>query len=217
MRFFEKGERPRVKICGLTSRENAWEVVEAGADAIGVNFWPGSKRYVRVEAAAGWLGELGGAVCRVGLFVNETAERIAEAVDLGVLDALQVHGDEGPEVVRELQAFGLPVIRAIGVDRRAPLEEVRALPTRYVLLDTHAPGEKGGTGRTFPWELFRETAREFPGHLFLLAGGLNPGNVAEAVAQAEPHAVDVAGGVERVPGMKDPELVRALVRAVRGG
>jgi phosphoribosylanthranilate isomerase len=217
MRFLEIGDRPRVKICGLTSGENARAVVEAGADAIGVNFWPGSQRFVPMAAASSWLGELGGVVCRVGLFVNATCKEIAEAVDVGVLDALQLHGEESPELVAEVKTFGLPVIKAVGVDREPPVAAVRAFATRFILLDTHAPVEKGGTGRTFRWDLFRDTADEFQDRFFILAGGLTPENAALAMVEARPHAVDVAGGVESAPGVKDPEKVRALVRAVRDG
>lgn len=216
MRFLEIGERPRVKICGLTRGGNAQAVVEAGADAIGVNFWPGSKRFVRLEQAAPWLGELAGQVCRVGLFVNATYEQISQAVDAGVLDALQLHGEETPDLVAEAGAFGLPVIKAVGVAQEPPVAAVRSFATRYILLDTHSPVEKGGTGRTFRWDLFRDTADEVTGRFFVLAGGLTPENAALAVVEARPHAVDVAGGVESAPGVKAPEKVRALIRAVRG-
>lgn len=215
MRFLEIGERPRVKVCGLRTAANAQAVVAAGADAIGVNFWPGSKRFVEPARAAGWLGELGGAVCRVGLFVNASYEAIAEIVDWGVLDALQLHGEESPEFLEQLAAFGLPVIRAIGVGQVPPVAAVRSVATRFILLDTQVPGERGGTGKTFRWDLLRDTADEFPGRFFILAGGLTPENVALAVVEARPHAVDVAGGVESAPGVKDPEKVRALVQAVR--
>lgn len=216
MRFLEIGEQPRIKVCGLTSGENAWEVVEAGVDAIGINFWPGSKRFIPAERAAPWLGELGGRVCRVGLFVNATIEEIAETVDLGVLDVIQLHGEESPELVAEAMGFGLPVIKAVGVDQEPPVTVLRGFATRFILLDTHAPLEKGGTGRTFRWDLFRDTADEFQDRFFILAGGLTPENVALALVEARPHAVDVAGGVESAPGVKDVEKVRAFVRAVRG-
>lgn len=216
MRFLETGERPRVKVCGLTTAANAQAVVAAGADAIGVNFWPGSKRFVEPAQAAGWLGELGGMVCRVGLFVDASYEAIAAIVDWGVLDALQLHGEESPELLEQIAAFGLPVIRAIGVDQSPPVAAVRAVATPFILLDTHVPGQRGGTGRTFRWDLFRATAEEFPRKFFILAGGLTPENVGLAVAEARPHAVDVAGGVESAPGVKDPDKVRALVQAVRG-
>lgn len=217
MRFLQIGDRPRIKVCGLTSGEDACAVVDAGADAIGVNFWQRSKRYIGMDRAAPWLGELGGSVCRVGLFVNASLEEIEEAVDQGVLDALQLHGEEAPEFAAEVMAFGLPVIKAIGVDQAAPIPEARAFSTRHLLLDSFAPLEKGGTGRTFRWDLFRETAEALADRFCILAGGLTPENAASAIEQARPHAVDVAGGVESAPGVKDPERVRAFVRAVRGG
>jgi len=215
MRFLEKGETPRIKICGLTSGENAQDIVAAAVDAIGVNFWPRSKRYVEPERAADWLGELAGAVCRVGVFVNPGFEEVEELVDRCVLDAIQLHGEESPGFVDKTAAFGLPVIKAFGVAEEAPIEQIRDFPEGPVLLDAHAPVEKGGTGRTFRWDLFRQVAEAFPDRFCILAGGLTPENVSRAVVEARPHAVDVAGGVECSPGIKDPERVRELVARVR--
>lgn len=207
---------PRVKLCGFTELSSARAAIEAGADAIGLNFWPGSKRFVAPGEAASWLGTLAGQVCRVGLFVKPAMEEIEVAVDLGVLDALQLHGVPDPAFVREAGTFGLPVIQAIGVGEEGPLVSPSAFPTPWILLDTHVPGAFGGTGQTFSWARFSEIARAHPDQRFLLAGGLTPGNVAEAIRAARPHAVDTASGVESGPGIKDPDRMRAFMAAVRG-
>ncbi len=215
MRFFEAGTGPRVKICGLTLPENALAVVEAGADAIGVNFWPGSKRYVAGEEAAGWLGELAGKVCRVGLFVNAPLETIESVVDLCVLDAIQLHGDEPPEFVDEAGSFGLPVIKALAMRDDGCVVGSADHPTPWLLLDAHVPGLWGGTGETVSWEAAREFVTANPDRRIILAGGLTPENVAEAVSAVAPHAVDVASGVESSRGVKDLDAVRAFVAACR--
>lgn len=213
--FFEPTGHTRVKICGLTNAENALSVVEAGADAIGINFWPKSKRYIDPAAAAEWLGELAGRVCRIGLFVNATLDEIEAAVDHSVLDALQLHGDETPEFCEEVSAFGLPIIKAIPVRGDAPVADLTEFPTDKILLDAYAPGEFGGTGKSFRWDVAELLLAAHPGVFFMLAGGLTPENVGDAVKAVHPHAVDTASGVESAPGVKDPALVRAFVGAAK--
>ena len=215
MKFFEPGETPRIKVCGLTEAQNARDVVAAGVDAIGVNFWPKSKRFIEVENAAPWLGELAGQVCRIGLFVNATLDEIEAVVDHSVLDAIQLHGDETPEFCDDAAAFGLPVIKAIGVRGDAPVVDPADFPTDKILLDAFAPGEFGGTGRGFKWDVARQLLAAHPEIFFILAGGLKPENAAEAAEATGAHALDVASGVESAPGVKDLEKVEALLRAVR--
>ena len=215
MRFFEPTDVPRVKVCGLTTAENAQAVVEAGVDAIGINFWPKSKRYIAPEKAVEWLGELAGQICRIGLFVNASLDEIEAAIDHSVLDAIQLHGDETPEFCDELIGFGLPIIKAIGVRGDAPVADLTEFPTDKILLDAYAPGEFGGTGRAFKWDVARQLLAANPDVFFILAGGLTPDNVADAVEAIHPHAVDVASGVESTPGVKDLDQVTRFVQASR--
>ncbi len=216
MRFFEPAPVPRVKLCGFTSLESARDAIAAGADAIGINFWPGSKRFLAPPLAAPWLGPLAGQVCRVGLLVDPALEEIEAIVDLGVLDALQLHGVTDPAFFEEATSFGLPVIQAIPVGPDGPLQDPADFPTPWILLDTHVPGAFGGTGTTFGWDTFRAIAAGHPEQRFILAGGLTPENVADALRATHPyaHAVDTASGVEFPPGQKDPAPMRQLVATV---
>ncbi|MEA2626780.1 MAG: phosphoribosylanthranilate isomerase [Candidatus Binatota bacterium] len=196
----------RVKICGVTRREDALAAVDAGADAIGVNLWPGSKRCVAVEEAAAIVEGLPEGVLSVGVFVNAPRAAIAEAVRVAGLGAVQLHGDESPE---DCTGWSVRVIKALAArDGRALADVAASYAADFVLVDAYVPGEYGGTGTTFPWDRVAGLA---PERLFL-AGGLTPENVAEAVRQVGPYAVDVAGGVESRPGIKDPEKMREFVR-----
>jgi len=215
MRFLNSipAPRPRIKLCGFTSPQSAREAISAGADAIGINFWAGSKRFIAPAEAAPWLGTLAGQVCRVGLFVNPTIDEIAAVIDLGVLDALQLHGVTDPAFIGEAACYGLPVIQAIGVGADGPLADPAIFPTPWILLDAHIPGSFGGTGQTFAWELFRGIAEANPNQHFILAGGFTPENVADAIQATQPHAVDTASGVESAPGQKDAVRMRQFVVA----
>lgn len=215
-RFFTARAHPRVKVCGLTTAADAQATLAAGVDAIGINFWPGSKRFIPAAQAATWLRDLAGAITRIGLFVNATRDEILAVKDLGVLDAIQLHGDESPGFCAEIVELGLPVIRAIGVKGDAPVHHPDTFPGTHLLLDADAPGEYGGTGRGFRWEIAARLKSENPARFLILAGGLEPGNVAAAIQAARPDAVDVASGVELRPGVKDAAKVRDFVAACRG-
>jgi phosphoribosylanthranilate isomerase len=204
----------RVKICGLTQRDEALGVVAAGADAVGVVFVPGTPRAVTPEQAAAILRELPPLVARVGLFVDATVEHIRTTVQQVGLDTVQLHGEETPEVCREVRRFArvLKAFRVRGPETVARLsaygDEVDAF-----LLDAYVPGVAGGTGATFDWT--QAVAAQQFGRPIILAGGLTPATVAEAVRQVRPYAVDVSSGVERATGRKDLTKVRELVAAVR--
>lgn len=218
--FFQPSSAARVKakICGITTAEDAQAIVSQGADAIGINFWPRSKRYVALTEAADWLADLAGEVTRVGVFVNATQAELEKAFAAGCLDALQLHGDESPVFVRGLLAQGIPVFKALGGKDEGVLAEVRAYSGHCdaILLDAYAPTEYGGTGETMDWALGRTVVEAEPTRRVVLAGGLVPENVAAAIAQVGPFAVDVASGVESVPGVKDLEKVRDFLAAVAG-
>jgi phosphoribosylanthranilate isomerase len=201
----------RVKVCGIKSLGDALAALDAGADMLGFNFYARSPRYVTPAAARKIVEQLPERVSCVGVFVNEPApaevERIAREAGLG---AVQLHGDESPEFCRSLG--GLTTIKALRVGADYTPESAAAYQTDAVLLDAYVAGARGGTGHTFDWTLATLTRERVP-RLFL-AGGLNPDNVASAVAAVRPYAVDVCSGVETSPGRKSPELMRRFLRAV---
>lgn len=201
---------PRVKICGITRLEDALAAVRLGADALGFNFWPGSKRYLAPAAARDIIRALPPLVTTVGVFVDPGRDEALAAAAVSGVQVLQLHGDEPPEACARL---GLPVLKGLRVRDEASL----AALDRYAgavagfLLDADSAGY-GGSGRTFDWAL---AARAAARHPIVLAGGLTPANVAEAVRAVRPWAVDVASGVESAPGLKDLELVSRFVRAAK--
>ncbi|MCE9604218.1 MAG: phosphoribosylanthranilate isomerase [Planctomycetia bacterium] len=211
----------QVKICGLTSPADALAAVEAGADAIGLNFYPPSPRFIRRETAREIVAAVGTQVCKVGLFVNASAAEILAARDELGLDLVQLHGDERPDLLRALAPR--PVMKAfrIGPDGLAPLrrwfdEGMRGgLLPRMVLLDAYSAGRYGGTGLTTDWPTAAAYAATPGLPSCVLAGGLTPENVAAAIAAVRPAAVDVAGGVESGPGMKDAAKMQAFVLAAK--
>ena len=198
-----------VKICGLTTVDDAVRCVEEGADAIGLNFWPGSPRCTDAETARAIVDAVGDAVQTVGVFVDFDLEQVRGMLQRTGIEWAQLHGAEPPELVEAL----LPkAFKAIGVKDGSAVELARRYPGEHLLLDASVPGMPGGTGRTFDWAIAAEVAKE---RKLTLAGGLTPDNVAEAVRLVKPFRVDVASGVELEPGRKDPELVAAFVKAAK--
>jgi len=197
----------RIKVCGITRLEDALACVEAGVDAVGFNFWPGSKRHVAVADAAEIAAALPPGILRVGVFVRARPSEVRSIVAGVGLGAVQLHGDEDPADYLEA---GAPLWQVLRIESSLP--ETVSARAAEVLLDAKAEGF-GGSGRSFDWSLARGARRY--GLPFWLAGGLTPANVGEAVRRAEPTGVDVASGVESRPRMKDPALVRAFVAAVR--
>ena len=209
------GGRVFVKVCGITSVEDGQLAADAGADAVGFVFWPMSSRRVDPEKAARISRALPPFLLRVGVFVDAPAEEMQRVADQVGLDLLQLHGDESPE---SLGGLARRVLKAVRVGKGFTAEEALRYDGRAagLLVDTRLPGETmlpGGTGVPFDWALVRGV-RERASFL-MLAGGLSPDNVQEALAAVEPDAVDVSSGVESLPGRKDPEKVRAFVRNVR--
>ena len=200
----------KVKICGITSREDALTAVAAGADALGFVFYDKSPRYVSPDQAAEIIRALPPFVQTVGLFVNQEAAAVNAIADRCGLDIIQLHGEESPEYCRFLSRN---VLKAIPVQDRSSLDRMKQYRgcVRAFLLDTHKSGQKGGTGESFDWLLARQ-AKEY-GSL-VLAGGLNAENVAVAIQEVSPLAVDVASGVEAAPGKKDHARLRAFFKAV---
>lgn len=213
--FPDAPDRVGLKICGITSGEQAEAIVAAGADALGINFWPRSKRFVEVEVAAPWLRELADMVARVAVTVNASDDELRRIHDSGAIDFLQLHGDETPDRVESLTRQGLPVFKALGVRDRESLLAAESFGGTTLLLDAYAPVDYGGTGETMDWALGAEAVNRFSGREIILAGGLRPGNVAEAIRQVHPAGVDVASGVESAPGIKDLDAVRHFLEAAR--
>ena len=201
--------RTRVKICGITSREDALDAVRLGADAIGLVFYPPSPRCVTPEQAASIVEHLPPFVTVVGLFVDASREEIAGVLGAVRIDLLQFHGSERPEDCAE---HGRPYIKAVRVREGMDLlaERQRYAGASGLLLDAYQPGVPGGTGQAFDWGLIPPVLRGEA----ILAGGLTPENVAEAVGRVRPYAVDVSGGVEREKGRKDAGKIAAFMRGV---
>jgi phosphoribosylanthranilate isomerase len=197
----------RVKICGVTSVADAQLAVEAGADLIGLNFYPPSPRYVSLSTAQAIRAVLPEHVWSVGVFVNAERSHIVTLSEQLRLHVVQFHGDE---TSADVQGWPCLTIKALRVPVEGPLPEWQQFPVNYLLLDTHRPGRYGGTGERFSWDHLTTLPHAFRQQL-ILAGGLTPKNVADAVRVVRPWAVDVASGVESAPGRKDPEKVRAFI------
>ncbi len=197
----------RVKICGIKRPEDAAAAVDAGADAIGLNFWRPGRRYIPPETARVIAGALPPFVARVGVFADEEADTIRRIADLCRLDALQLHGSESPEFCRQ---FDRPVLKGIKVRGPESIDGLARYRVAAYLLDTLLPGEMGGTGKAFDWSLAVRAKAAGP---VILSGGLTPENVGEAIRAVAPYAVDVASGVE-TGGEKDPAKIRAFIARV---
>ncbi len=201
----------RIKVCGVRRAVDVSACIAAGVDAIGFNCWPGSPRYLAPEEAAAFVGSLPPSILRVGLFVKASPDEVARAVEVAGFRAVQLHGDEDPELYANVPAEIIQVIR---------VKDGAGLPTqpahravRRVLLDAHVEGY-GGSGRRFDWTLVPEVKRRL-GREIIVGGGLTPDNVAEAIRIGQPWGVDVASGVESSPGVKDRHKLMAFVAAVR--
>ena len=208
--------RVRVKICGITQVEDALHAIENGADAIGLVFYSPSPRCVSIAQAIEIIDKIPAFVSTVGLFVNAEAQFIHEVISQVPLDLLQFHGDETPE---QCSRYGMPFIKAIRVKSDTNLVQcaIDFSASKGLLLDTYTEGVAGGTGQVFDWNLIPKQltvlrqANEPP---VILAGGLNAQNVAQAIAQVRPYAVDVSGGVEISKGIKDVAKIAAFMQQV---
>lgn len=195
----------RVKICGVTSAGDAAMAASLGADAVGINFYKGSRRYVPISEAAPIVAALRGKAVPVAVFVNELPEVIADICrELGI-EVVQLSGRESPAMARRLP---FRRIKAVHVRDGSEPAAYRDYPCEAFLIDADVPGEYGGTGKTLDWS---HVGKAQPGKPWLLAGGLTPENVATAIRLARPSGVDVAGGVEFLPGKKDREKVKSFI------
>ncbi len=201
----------RVKICGITSAEDARAAVEAGADALGFMFYEPSPRCVTPELAAAIIGELPTHVAKVGVFVDADEAMVRATAATAGLDTLQFHGSESPDFCAR---FELRTIKAFRVKDSESLGQLPDYETDAWLLDSHVKGVPGGTGARFNWDLAVEAKRL--GRPILLAGGLTPENAADAVGQIAPFGLDVSSGVEASPGRKDAAKVAAPIANAKG-
>ncbi len=203
----------QVKICGITNPCDARVCSEAGADALGFNFFSGSSRALDPADALPWIRDLGPAVPRVAVVVNPDGELLAKLREAGCFDWIQFHGDETPDFCA---AAGFKFwVKAIRVMDHAALEKALEFQTPELLLDAWHPDAYGGTGKRLDWDLVRDFVAKNSDRKFLLAGGLNAHNVRQAVRIVRPHGVDVASGVELTPGKKEEYLVREFVRIAK--
>lgn len=199
----------RVKVCGITRREDARLAVELGASAVGFVFWRQSPRAVTIEQARRITGTLPAFVAAVGVFVNASPDEVEETAREARLTAIQLHGDEDASAY---ERCARPVIKALPVGTDFTLSAVEGVPAGMtVLLDAHDPARRGGTGRTIEWTVAATAARVRP---VILSGGLTPDNVRTAAETVRPFALDVSSGVESAPGVKDDGRLRAFFRAL---
>jgi phosphoribosylanthranilate isomerase len=199
----------RVKICGITCPADARAAVAAGADALGFVFAAGTPRRLSLEGAAGIVAELPPFVTPVGVFLDQPRDEIVAAVTRCRLQAVQLHGQEPAELARSLP---VAVIKAVRVRDRQSLAPLASYPAQAFLLDAYVEGIPGGTGVPLPWELVAGVPAAAP---LILAGGLTPENVAEAIRRVRPYGVDVSSGVEQAPGRKDHRKLKEFIAHVR--
>jgi phosphoribosylanthranilate isomerase len=201
----------KVKICGITSLDDARAAIDAGADALGFMFFEKSPRQISVEAVAKIASGVSPYVLKVGVFVDPEPELVMSAITTCGINLLQFHGQETPDFCRQ---FAMMSMKAFRVKDAASLELLPAYHTDAWLLDSYVADKQGGTGEKFNWDLAVE-AKRF-GRPIFLAGGLTPLNVADAVQRVRPYGVDVSSGVEAAPGRKDHRKIRDFIKAARG-
>jgi phosphoribosylanthranilate isomerase len=200
----------KVKICGITTREDALMAAEAGADAVGFVFYHQSPRHISPENAAEIIRALPPFVQTVGLFVNQDISVVNTTAERCGLDLVQLHGDETPGYCESVRRR---VIKAFRVKDITTLDSLLQYHVSGCLLDAWSPAAHGGTGRTFNWDIAAEAVQQ--GHRIILAGGLSPENVSEAIGLVHPYGVDVSSGVETAPGRKDASKTRLFVELAR--
>ena len=202
--------RTRVKICGITRPEDAVEAANLGVDAIGLVFYEKSPRNVTAQQAKAICETLPGFVTVVSLFMNPDADQVKSVLKTCPIDLIQFHGKESAEFC---ESFDRPYIKAMGMADGSNLDDMSAEyeKARGLLLDSHATGAAGGTGETFNWDKIPQGYRQ----RIILAGGLKPDNVAEAIQKVKPYAVDLSSGVESAPGLKDATLMAQLMNEVK--
>lgn len=204
-----------IKICGITNEADAIAAIEAGADALGFNIVPQSKRCIDLNVAGVWIENLPKDIWKVAVTADPNWEDACRLGQLSFIDALQLHGNESPDFCRRLRDANAPFAKAVPVTGSKSLAALPDYFTDTIILDSGAGGAFGGTGKTFPWKFAPEFVRNHPKISVILAGGLSPQNVTEAVRVVKPRGVDVTTGVEAAPGRKDHDLIKAFIEAAR--
>ncbi len=213
MSFFDEVPPLRTKICGITSEVDAHMAIAAGADALGFNLFKSSKRFIVLEENAAWIRALPKTATRIAVVVNATAEELKKIREADCFDAIQFHGDEMPEFCAKA---GFPIwIKAIRVKSEGCFPLALTFETPFILFDASVPSQYGGTGTRLDWDMVRDFVVKHPERKYILAGGLTPTNVREAVRIVRPHAVDVSSGVELDPRHKNEYLVREFIDIAR--
>lgn len=202
-------EKAKVKICGVTTREDTQLAVQLGADLVGVNFYPPSPRFIDPQDAAGILADLPDHVVRVGVMVNESQSQIEAMLAQCPLDYVQLHGDESPAFCQALRDDGMKVIKALRIRDKRDLSRMEDFDVELILLDAFHQDLYGGSGVAFDWSMLAQEVAQ----RVLLAGGITPENVAEAL-ELSPWGIDLCSGVEAGKGRKDPVKLKALFEAV---
>ena len=200
----------RIKICGITRYEDARVSLNLGADALGFIFYPGSPRYIKPSDAARIIKKLPPFISKVGVFVNEETGSVKRTAEISGIDTVQLHGDESPEYCASMKC---PVIKAFAVQPATDISIMSQYEANGLLLDTWDSCRKGGTGMTFDWSVAARACAQYPN--IILAGGLGPSNIAEALEAVRPYAVDVNSGVEISPGIKNPYKIKDVIEAVK--
>ena len=207
----------RVKICGITNRADAVTAAMLGADALGFNLFPGSKRHIDLDENAAWIATLPPFITRVAVLVNASFDEARRIALHPAIDLVQLHGDEDVEYCARLAESGLSFIKALRIRSDADISRVADYSTSSVLIDAHVPGAYGGTGAPIDLARAREIVTRHPDLHVILAGGLTPANVADSIHIVRPFAVDVASGVEREPRRKDAPLMATFIEAAQRG
>jgi len=200
-----------IKICGITRLEDALCAADCGTDAVGFIFHKASPRYIAPERAREIIAQLPGKITKVGVFVNREAKEVERTMEACGLDLIQLHGDESPEYCRRFPHER--VIKAVFLRTPGDLRSLGAYEVRAFLADARDAGRYGGTGKRPDWELAAKLRKSHP---LILAGGLDAGNIAEALAAVSPHAVDINSGCERAPGIKDHDRMRRIIGIILG-
>lgn len=209
-----KTGRVGIKICGIRTLDDAIRCIDLGADAIGLNFWNKSKRFVSRETVETWVDKLDPNVERIGVFVNESYDVITSLVKDGIIHSIQLHGEEDDSFCRQF-SDEYKIIRATGIKDDDSVKRAKNILIETVLLDAYCGNDFGGLGHTFEWEYAKMFKLENPDRPLILAGGLCPSNVSRAINDVKPSAVDVASGVENESGYKDFELLEKFINSVR--
>lgn len=208
-------KRAKVKICGITTRVDAEMAIELGADALGFNVWPGSKRFIDLKNESDWIRDLPPFVSKVAVMVNPTLAEAEAVFDLPFIDRVQFHGHEDHQFCSHFLKAGFPFIKALALRDAASLESIEQYCTRNILLDAFVPNAFGGTGHLVDLDLASGFVAKYPDFRVTLSGGLNPENISSAIARVRPYAVDVASGVERDPRNKERSLVASFIQGAQ--